>query len=249
MDKQEKIKGQVKSAMTYPIIVTVVGIIVIWGMMVFVVPQFVESLNDSNQTVPWITQLVINISDLLRHYFLITLVAVVVCLFFIVSYIKTDMGKLHFDVIMMKLPILGGILNKSNFAAFSRTLSTMLTSGIPINDSLDSCIETVDNKVMVRDLKELKNRVLKGGTLTDSFTRINYFPDMVTQMIRVGEQTGQIDVMLKKVSDVFEEEVKELIGRFTDLIGPIVIVVLGACVGGILVAVYLPIFMSASAVQ
>lgn len=249
MESQEKTKSQIKRAMMYPGIVSLIGMGVIWAMMVFVVPQFVSMLTDSGQEVPWITQMVINVSNFLRNYFVITIVAAIVAAGFFISYVRTELGKVNFDAIMMKFPLIGGIIIKGNLASFTRTLSTMLRSGVPLVESLDICIETVDNEIIVKDLILVRKRTVEGGTLTDTFKRISYFPDMVAQMVRVGEQTGQIDTMLEKVSDVFEDEVSELVGDMTKMIEPIVIVVLGASVAGIMIAMYLPIFMSAGGVD
>lgn len=245
MDKQEKIKGQIKSAMTYPIIVCVIGAGVVWGLMVFVVPQFVGMLADTGQEIPAVTQLVIDTSDFLGKYSIYMVPGVIVGASVINSYIKTPSGKVIYDNLFMKVPIFGEIVVKGNLASFCRTLSTMLGSGVSLVDALDICIETIDNGVMAKDLSAVKKKVIEGKTLTEPLEKIPYFPAMVTQMVRVGEQTGQVDQMLEKVADVFEEEVNELIGTMTKMIEPIIIVVLGGIIATILVAMYLPMFMSA----
>ncbi|MFT6068833.1 MAG: type IV pilus assembly protein PilC [Bacteriovoracaceae bacterium] len=245
MDKQEKTKKQIKSALSYPFIVCMVGAGVIWGMMVFVVPQFIGMLADTGQEPPYITQLVIDTSNFLSEYTLMTIPIVFISAIFIQSYIKTPTGKKHFDLITMRMPIFGGIVIKGNLSSFARTLATMLTSGVALIDALDICIETLDNQVISDDLKVVKKKVVEGSTLTEPLTKIDYFPDMVSQMIRVGEQTGEVDGMLEKVADVFEDEVNTLIEGATKLIEPIIIVVLGSIIAVILVAMYLPMFMSA----
>ncbi len=245
MDKQEKTKKQIKSALSYPFIVCMVGAGVIWGMMVFVVPQFIGMLADTGQDPPYITQLVIDISNFLSEYTLMTIPIVFISAIFIQSYIKTPTGKKQFDIITMRMPIFGGIVIKGNLSSFSRTLATMLTSGVSLIDALDICIETLDNQVISEDLKVVKKKVVEGSTLTEPLSKIEYFPDMVSQMIRVGEQTGEVDGMLEKVADVFEDDVNTLIEGATKLIEPIIIVVLGGLIAGILVAMYLPMFMSA----
>ncbi len=245
MEKQEKIKAQIKSAMTYPAIVVLVGIGVIWSMMVFVVPQFVSMLTDSGQEIPWITQMVIDASDFLSNHGLVLMAGIIVFIFFLLSYIKTPTGKAGFDAFIIKMPLFGGLVVKGNLTQFSRTLSTMLSSGVSLIDSLDICIETIDNKVIADDIRVVRKKVVQGKSLTDPLKRIHYFPEMVSSMIRVGEQTGQISEMLEKVSEVFENEVNDLVGNMTKLIEPIIIVVLGGIVATILVAMYLPMFMSA----
>ena len=249
MDKQEKTKAQIKSAMTYPAIVTIVGIGVIWAMMVFVVPQFVGMLLDTGQEVPGVTQFVIDTSDFLGEYSLTALPILFVFFFLLNAYIKTPSGKVIFDNIMMRLPLLGGIIIKGNLATFSRTLATMLGAGVSLIDSLEICIETIDNGVIARDITDVKKKVVEGKTLTEPLAKIEYFPEMVSQMVRVGEQTGNIDQMLEKVADVFEEEVNTLVESMTKLIEPLIIVVLGGIIATILVAMYLPMFMSAGGTE
>jgi type IV pilus assembly protein PilC len=249
MEKQERTKAQIKSAMAYPGIVTIVGIGVIWAMLAFVVPQFTSMLTDTGQEIPSITQFVIDTSDFLGEYSLIMLAFVVVGGWMLSQYVKTPTGKMLYDKSFMKMPVFGGIIIKGNLSSFSRTLSTMLSSGVSLIDSLDICIETIDNGVISSDLVEVRKKVVEGKSLTEPLSKISYFPDMVTQMIRVGEQTGQIDQMLDKVAEVFEEEVNELIAGMTKMIEPIIIVVLGGIIAGILVAMYLPMFMSAGGAE
>ncbi len=245
MEKQEKTKSQIKSAMTYPAIVTVVGVGVVWGLMVFIVPQFQQMLSDTGQETPWITQFVVDTSNFFQEYTLIMAPIIFILIVALKSYISTTSGKFIFDRVMMKMPIFGGIVIKGNLTSFTRTLSTMLAAGVTLIDSLDICISTIENGVMSKDLEEVKKAVIEGKTITDPLLKIDYFPDMVGQMIKIGEQTGSLDSMLVKVSDVFEEEVNELVENMTKLIEPIIIVILGGSVAVIMVAMYLPIFMSA----
>ncbi len=245
LEKQEKIKAQVKSAMTYPMIVTLVGIGVVWGLMVFVVPQFVGMLQDTGQAIPAVTQFVIDASDFLGNYSMYLVPGFMVLGAAINAYIKTPVGKIIYDNLFMKVPIFGEIIIKGNLASFSRTLATMLGSGVSLVDALDICIETIDNGVIARDLSEVRKKVIEGKSLTEPLEKIAYFPSMVTQMVRVGEQTGQVDQMLDKTSEVFEDEVNTLIETMTKMVEPLIIVVLGGIIATILVAMYLPMFMSA----
>jgi type IV pilus assembly protein PilC len=247
MDKQEKTKAQIKSAMMYPSIVCGVGAVVIWAMMVFVVPQFTGMLKENNQEIPWITKFVIDTSDFFGKYSPIMVPGFFVGVTLFLSYIKTPSGKIVWDNFSMRLPIFGKIIIKGNLSSFSSTLATLLGAGVSLIDALDICIETLDNGVIARDLKEVKRKVVEGKTLTEPLSKIEYFPELVTQMIRVGEQTGQIDDMLARVAEVFEEEVDTLVAGMTKLIEPIIIVVLGGIIATILVAMYLPMFMSAGA--
>lgn len=245
MDKQQKTKAQIKSAMMYPIIVVSVGVVVIWGMMVFVVPQFTGMLKDTGQEVPWITQFVMDTSAFLGTYTPIMVPAAFVMILFLTSYIKTPTGKRAWDNFSMRMPIFGGIVIKGNLSSFSNTLSTLLSAGVSLIDALDICIETLDSTVIADDIKEVKKKIVEGKTLTEPLSKIEYFPEIVTQMIRVGEQTGQIDQMLARVAEVFEDEVDTLVTGMTKMIEPIIIVVLGGIIATILVAMYLPMFMSA----
>jgi type IV pilus assembly protein PilC len=247
MEKQVKTKAQIKSAMMYPTIVVAVGVVVIWGMMVFVVPQFTGMLKENGQALPWVTQMVINTSTFLGNYTPIIIPGAFVGILFFLSYIKTPTGKIAWDNFSMRLPLFGGIIIKGNLSSFSNTLATLLGAGVSLIDALDICIETLDNSVIAQDLKEVKKKVIEGKTLTEPLGKIEYFPELVTQMIRVGEQTGQIDQMLARVAEVFEDEVDELVTGMTKMIEPIIIVVLGSIIATILVAMYLPMFMSAGA--
>lgn len=247
MEKHEKTKAQIKSAMTYPGIVTFVGIGVIWLLMVFVVPQFTGMLKESNQEIPWITQAVINTSDFFGKYSIIMVPAFFVGVMSFLSYIKTPVGKIMWDNVSMRFPIFGLVIIKGNLSSFTSTLATLLTAGVSLVEALEICIETVDNVVIAKDLKDVKKKIVEGKTLTEPLSKIEYFPELVTQMIRVGEQTGRIDQMLARVAEVFEEEVDMLVAGMTKMIEPIIIIVLGSIVAAILVAMYLPMFMSAGA--
>lgn len=245
MEKQEKTKAQIKAAMMYPSIVVLIGMVVIWGMMVFVVPQFTGMLKETGQELPWITSMVIDVSNFLGAYTPIMVPGFIVALVAFRSYIKTPAGKIVWDNFSMRLPIFGGIIIKANLSSFSNTLATLLGAGVSLIDALDICIETLDNSVIAKDILEVKKKIIEGKTLTEPLSKIEYFPELVTQMIRVGEQTGQIDQMLTRVAEVFEDEVDTLVAGMTKMIEPIVIVVLGGIIATILVAMYLPMFMSA----
>jgi type IV pilus assembly protein PilC len=245
LEKAEKLKKQVKSALTYPVIVVFVGIVVIFGLMTFVVPQFVDILKESNQEIPWVTQTVIDVSNFFQNYTLLLIAGLVAGSMFFLNFIKTKDGKATWDRITMKAPLFGSLVIKGNLSAFTRTLATMLAAGVPIIDSLEICIDTLDNTQIANDLTKVRLAVIQGKSITEPLSRITYFPPLVTQMIKVGESTGNLDQMLLKVADVFEEEVEELVGNLTKLIEPIILVVLGGIIGFVLIAMYLPIFMSA----
>ncbi len=249
LEKAEKLKKQVKSALTYPVIVVIVGILVIFGLMTFVVPQFVAILKDSNQEIPWVTQVVMDVSAFFQNYTLLLIAGLVAGAMLFVNFIKTKEGKAEWDKLTMKAPLFGMLIIKGNLGSFTRTLATMLSAGVPIIDSLEICIETLDNTQIAKDLTKVRKAVIEGKSITEPLSRIEYFPPLVTQMIKVGEATGNLDTMLLKVADVFEEEVEELVTNLTKLIEPLILVVLGGIIGFVLIAMYLPIFMSAGGVS
>jgi type IV pilus assembly protein PilC len=249
LEKQEKLKKQVKSALTYPVIVVFVGIIVIFGLMTFVVPQFVGMLKESNQEIPWVTQVVMDVSAFFQNYTLLLIVGLIAGAMFFLNFIKTKEGKAQWDRVTMKAPLFGMLIIKGNLGNFTRTLATMLTAGVPIIDSLEICIDTLDNTQIAKDMAKVRLAVIEGKSITEPLSRITYFPPLVTQMMKVGESTGNLDNMLVKVADVFQDEVEELVGNLTKLIEPMILVVLGGIIGFVLIAMYLPIFMSAGGAE
>ncbi len=245
LEKQEKTKSQIKSAMMYPILVVVIGVAIVGLMLVFVVPQFQEMILSSGQEIPWATQVVIDASEFLQNNIMWVLLGIVGFVVIIKAIKSTDEGKKFFDLMYMKMPVFGGIILKGNLSSFTRTLATMLNAGVSLIDSLRICENTISNTVVKEDVKSLRKGVTQGKTLTDQILKIEYFPPMVGQMIKVGEQTGGLDQMLLKVADVFEQEVNDLVSGMTKMIEPFILVVLGGAVGFILIAMYLPIFQAA----
>lgn len=245
LEKQDKLKKKVKGALTYPTIVIVVGVLVLWGLMTFVVPQFVGILLESGQKIPAITQFVMDLSDFFANYTLLMIPIIIAGFMIFINFIRTQNGKLAWDRFLMRMPLFGELIIKANLGSFTRTLSTMLSAGVPIIDALDICIETLDNQQIARDLMIVRRAVTEGKSITEPLSRIRYFPELVTQMMKVGEATGNLDAMLLKVANVFEEEVEEVVDNITKLIEPMILVVLGGMVAMVLVAMYLPIFMSA----
>lgn len=245
MDRQEKTRKAIKAAMTYPTIVMIVGIGVVILMMTVVVPMMMDLFTSNNQTLPGITLFVINTSNFIRDYFIEMIGVFFAAIGAFKASTSTPKGKMTFDKIMMQAPIFGVIIIKGNLASFSRTLATMMGAGVPLVDALEICIETIDQTVIKKDLKTVRKRVTEGKTLVEPLIKIDYFPDMVSQMIRVGEQTGNVDQMLEKCADVFEDEVNDAVNAMTKLIEPFILVFLGVVVGGILIAMYLPMFSAA----
>lgn len=249
LEKQDKLRKQVKGALTYPTIVVVIGLLVLWGLMTFIVPQFVGLLTESGQEIPAITQFVIDVSEFFQSYTLLMIPILVAGLMLFVNFIKTKEGKLAWDRFLMKAPLFGELVIKANLGSFTRTLSTMLSAGVPIIDALDICIETLDNQQIAKDFTAVRKAVTEGKSITEPLGRIKYFPELVVQMIKVGESTGNLDSMLLKVANVFEEEVAEVVSNLTKLIEPLILVVLGGMIAVVLIAMYLPIFMAAGGAE
>lgn len=245
MERQAEIKKKVKSALTYPSIVIVIGVAVVWALMVFVVPQFVGMLEESGQEIPAVTRFVIDVSDFFQEYTLLMAPLLFAAFAAFKAYIKTPVGKVNWDRFTMKVPLFGDIIIKGGLSGMFRTLATMLSAGVPLIESLDICIDTMDNTQMAKDLTVVREAVTKGKSITEPLGRIKYFPPLVNQMVKVGESTGNLDEMLIKVADVFEGETNDTIDNLTKLIEPMILVGLGGVIGTVLIAMYLPIFMSA----
>jgi len=247
LENQIRIKGKVKSAMLYPAVVTAVGVLLVSFLMTFVVPRFAEMLKGSGQTLPFITQAVLQISSLLRHYGIYIFSFIFILFVLFKRYIKTSLGRQFWDRFIMTVPLFGNLVIKANLASFSRTLSTLLSSGVSLIDALDTCAEALDNVVVSKDVRRVRKYITEGKTLSEPLSRIYYFPEMVSQMVKVGESTGKLDEMLAKVADVFDEEVEDMVANLTKLIEPLILLVLGGIVAIILLAMYLPIFMTSGA--
>lgn len=245
LEDSEKLKKQIKSAMMYPIIVISVGLIVIWAMLTFVIPKFEEMLKSSKQELPGPTQFVLDLS----HFFSSNWYWVVGCagaaIFALLNFLKTNEGQALADRVSIRLPIFGNIVRKGSTARFTRTLGTLLGSGVTLIDALEICKGAIGNKVIEDAVAKAKPEVEAGKTLSSAISRYNVLPAMAIQMVSVGENTGQMDRMLDKVADFYEAEVEIAVQGLTKLIEPLIIVFLGGTVGGLLIAMYLPIFKMA----
>lgn len=246
MERREIVKKKVKSALTYPAIVIVVAIGVVGFLLAFVVPKIAESYTSQGNTLPALTRIVMASSNFLVNNILYILIAFFVGIFLISAFSRAELTKPIWDRFMMQLPLLGNIVIKGNLATFTRTLATLLGAGVPMLDSLDIAIDTLDNAKMSVDCSRIKYAVIEGKSISHPMMRISYFPEMVAQMVKVGEATGKVDEMLIKVADVFEQEVEETVDAATKLIEPALIVVLGGVVTIILLAMYMPIFDQAA---
>ncbi len=244
-----KLRGKVKGAMFYPGAIVAVAIIVISFIMVFVVPKMSAMFLQSGQELPALTTFVVNASNFVQKYWYIMLATGIAVPLSLKMYYDTDDGRKVMDAIIIEVPVFGDLIKKNAIARFSRTLSTLLSSGVRIIDALDISSTTAGNWMIEKALIETKEAVSRGKTLAEPLAKIPYFPNMVTQMISIGEQTGNIDQMLAKVADFYEDEVVNATDAMTSLLEPILMVVLGGVIAIIVVAMYLPIFNMASTVS
>lgn len=241
-----RLRGKVKGAMVYPAAIVVVAIIVVGFIMVFVIPKMSAMFVQSGQKLPALTQFVVNCSNFVINYWYILLAVIIAIPTSLKIYYDTEQGRKVCDAIFIEIPVVGDLIKKTAIARFSRTLSTLLASGVRIIDALEISSATTGNWLIEKALIETKEAVSRGKTLAEPLTKIRYFPNMVTQMISIGEQTGNIDQMLSKVADFYEDEVENATDALTSLMEPILMVVLGGIIAVIVIAMYLPIFNLAS---
>ncbi|MGK5084450.1 type II secretion system F family protein [Bdellovibrionota bacterium FG-1] len=245
LEDADRLRKMLKSAMVYPIAVVSIGIGVITLMLVFVIPKFEELLATNGQTLPAPTQLVINMSHFMIHNIAYILGISGVCIYLLIQYAKSDEGRAMIDRTFYHVPLFGTIMQKGGVARFSRTMQTLLASGVNIIDAIDICKATIDNAVIEQAVSKMRADVESGKTLGVVIAKTGVFPKMAVQMISVGESTGNLDKMLEKVADFYEAEVENLIGGLTKLIEPLILVFLGTTVGGLMIAMYLPILKMA----
>ncbi len=248
MEKAAELKARVKGAMTYPIIVICVAFLVVGVILVFVIPVFQKMFADFGSALPMPTQIVVNMSNFVKSKVHYMIGALVVMIFALKRFVATEKGRLIMDDILLKAPVFGPLLRKVAVAKFTRTMGTMLSSGVSILDSLDIVARTAGNKVIEGSIFKVKAGITEGRTMSDPLAETNVFPSMVVQMISVGEQTGALDAMLEKIADFYDREVDQAVDNLTAMIEPFMMVFLGTTIGGLVVSMYLPIFKMAGAV-
>ncbi|MEN8183277.1 MAG: type II secretion system F family protein [Myxococcota bacterium] len=243
LEKADALKRKVKGAMVYPTTVLVVALGVVALLLVKVIPVFEKMFEDFGGTLPGPTQVVVDISHFMQAYLIYLLMAVALGLVaFFQARRRSESFRYNSDAVFLKLPVFGGLLRKVAVARFSRTLGTMISSGVPILDALDICARTAGNKVIERALYKTRAGISEGRTIAEPLEASRVFPGMVVQMIAVGEQTGAMDAMLAKIADFYDDEVDAAVDALTALLEPLMMVFLGGTIGGILIAMYLPIF-------
>ena len=242
IEKAAALKRKVKAAMVYPCAIIGVAMLVVIFMLTFVIPTFAQMFKDLGADLPLPTKIVMLLSDFVRSYILLIIAGMIGAVMALRSYYRTEGGRATIDALMLKLPVFGTLVRKVAVARFTRTLGTLVQSGVPILDGLRITARTAGNKVVEKAVLQCRAAVTEGKTLADPLRTSGVFPPMVTQMISVGEQTGALDAMLSKIADFYDDEVDTAVSTLTSLLEPIMIVFLGVVVGGLVVAMYLPIF-------
>jgi type IV pilus assembly protein PilC len=248
LEKAAKLKKRIKGAMVYPAITFLVAIVVVGVIMVFVIPVFEQMFSDFGGQLPAPTQIVVNLSRMIRANILYLLGAVALAVFALRRVRKTEKGRAAIDRYLLTVPVFGPLLRRVAVAKFSRTLGTMLTSGVSILDALDIVAKTSGNKTVETAIYRVRQGIAEGRTMSEPLAESGVFPAMVCQMIAVGESTGALDTMLIKIADFYDEEVDQAVENLTAAIEPVMMIFMGVIIGGLVVSMYLPIFKMAGAI-
>ncbi len=248
MEKMMKLKRQVKGAMTYPIVTLVIALVVVVVILLFVIPTFTSMFAGFGATLPLPTQIVINMSDFVRNNVLYLIGGLFLSIIAYKQFSKTVKGRKVLDRLFLKVPVFGILIRKVAVSKFTRTMGTMLNSGVAILDALDIVAKTAGNVVIEESIYEVRAGISEGRTMADPLVESGIFPSMVCSMIAVGESTGALDTMLEKIADFYDDEVDQAVENLTALIEPFMLVFLGTVIGGLVIAMYLPIFKMASVV-
>ncbi len=248
MEKAQRLKRKVKSAMTYPAIVLAISVLVLGVILIFVIPSFAKIFKEGGKELPLPTQMVMNMSDFVINYIFFIIIMFIAMVIAFKQYYKTENGKKLIDKYLLKAPIFGILLRKVAVAKMTRTLGTLITSGVPILEALNVAAGTAGNKIIEDAIYKVKTSVTEGKSIAQPLEEAKVFPPMVVQMIAVGEATGALDQMMNKIADFYDEEVDVAVDGLTAMIEPLMVVFLGGTIGTIIIAMYLPIFQMASAV-
>jgi type IV pilus assembly protein PilC len=249
LEKNDALVRKVKGAMIYPAVIMSVAAIAVVVLLIFVIPVFAGMFASAGQALPLPTRIVIGASGFLRRYWWIMGAAIIVGGYMFKKYYATPSGKLVIDRLMLRMPVLGDVLRKSAVSRFTRTLGTLISSGVSILEGLEITAKTAGNRVIQDAIMQSRSSIAGGDTIAQPLQKSKVFPPMVISMIAVGEQTGGLDEMLSKIADFYDEEVDAAVSNLLSLLEPIMIVFLGVVVGGMVVAMYLPIFDMVNAVQ
>jgi type IV pilus assembly protein PilC len=249
IEKAMKLKKKVKGAMVYPMVVMVIAVAVVAVLLIFVIPIFQKMFEDFGGGLPAPTQLVVDMSEWFRRWVVLIFLVVIAIIIGFNRFYSTRRGRVIVDDLLLKIPVLGDLIRKVSVARFTRTLGTMIQSGVPLLDGLDIVAKTAGNKTIEAAIFKTRASIAEGRTIAEPLGESGVFPSMVVQMIAVGESTGALDSMLNKIADFYDEEVDAAVEALTSLIEPFMMVFLGGTIGGLVVAMYLPIFKIAGAVE
>jgi type IV pilus assembly protein PilC len=249
MEKMAKLKRQVKGAMTYPIITMIVAVIVVAIILVFVIPVFSEMFADFGSSLPTPTLFVVAMSDFTIHNIGYIIGGIIIMVFLLRRVYANPKGRIFMDELFLRLPVIGLLIRKVAVAKFTRTASTMLSSGVSILEVLDIVAKTSGNKIVEFAIQDVKSGISEGRSMADPLLESGVFPSMVCSMIAVGESTGALDTMMSKIADFYDDEVDQAVKNLTDMIEPFMLVFLGVVVGGLVISMYLPIFKMAGAIS
>ncbi|UCD89040.1 MAG: type II secretion system F family protein [Desulfobacterales bacterium] len=248
MEKAAKLKSRIKGGMIYPLVTIVIAVIVVAIIMIFVIPVFEEMFQGMGGALPAPTQIVIKMSRFTKGNIHFIIIALILGAFAFRRSYKTEKGRAFMDEFLLKLPVFGPLVRKAAVAKFTRTMGTMLASGVAILDALDIVAKTAGNKTIEAAVYETRSAIAEGRTMSEPLLESGVFPAMVCQMISVGESTGALDAMLGKIADFYDEEVDQAVENLTTMMEPAMLVFLGVIIGGLVVSMYLPIFKMASVV-
>ncbi len=248
MEKSMALRKKIKGAMTYPIICLCIALVITAVILIFVVPVFAKMFADFGSALPAPTQFVVDASNFVKGNFFLMFVALALVVVVIRKIYNTEQGRKKIDILLLKAPVFGPLIRKVAVAKFTRTLGTMLHSGVPILESLSVVGKTAGNKVIEQAVFRVADSITEGRSIAEPLEETGVFPSMVVQMINVGESTGALDTMLEKIADFYDEEVDQAVENMTAMIEPFMMVFLGGLIGGLVIAMYLPIFKMASVV-
>ena len=242
IEKQVELRRKVKSAMTYPAVVSLLVLLLVTAMLLFVIPMFQGIYGQLGGKLPVPTQILIDVSNVVRNLWYIVFAAEIAAVWAFRRWINSEEGRKRWDAIKLKMPVFGGLAKKTALARFGRTLSALVRSGVPILESLDIVQETSGNWVVSEAVRDTAQQVKRGEPLSRRLEEHDVFPPMVVQMMAVGEETGALDEMLDKIADFYDQEVEATVNALTSLIEPILIVIMGVVIGGMIISLYLPMF-------
>jgi type IV pilus assembly protein PilC len=242
LEKAAALKSKIRSAMMYPAVILTAAVGAVIFLLISVIPTFAEMFVNFGAQLPLPTRIVLALSDILSHYFIVLILAVVGVVVSLKLLYRVDKGALMLDTWRLKLPIFGELFRKVSISRFTRTLGTLLSSGVPILDGLEITAKTAGNRVIHDAVMKARASISEGEAISEPLAQSEVFPPMVTQMISVGEKTGNLDEMLSKISDFFDDEVDTSVSTLTSILEPVMIIFMGVIIGGIVIAVYMPMF-------